>query len=85
MKNRITTRGNVEVQDIQIGDVHYEYEYGICIKSTVQTLPIRNEDGLWKWKSITDDGKTIEYGVHEDYSHYSGNLYDYEAYNAKLI
>lgn len=29
------TKGNVIVEKIKIGDIHYEYEYGIGIKSEV--------------------------------------------------
>ena len=80
----IYTRGNVIVDNIKIGDIHYEYEYGMCIKSKVISLPVRDKDGLWEWKSemIRYDGivKIINYAVNEKYSHYGPNLYDYEAY-----
>ncbi len=78
------TKGNVIVEDIKIGDIHYEYEYGIGVKVEVLTLPERNEEGYWSWKSKNvNTGEEIKYGVHEEYSHYSSNLYDYEAYSVK--
>jgi hypothetical protein len=80
----VYTRGNVIVNYIKIGDVHYEYEYGMYVKSKVISLPVRDEDGLWKWKSemVDKDGvsKIIDYAVNEKYPHYGPNLYDYEAY-----
>lgn len=84
------TKGNVIVENIKIGDIHYEFEYGIGIKSKVITLPVRieNEDGegYWSWKSEQlSNGRIINYGVNEKYSHYGPNLYDYEAYKGFKI
>lgn len=82
---RIYTKGNIEVQNIKIGDVHYEYGYGFCIKSKVISKPIfiKNEDDsiYWTWKSknVTTN-QEIDYGVTEDMAHYGPNLYNYEAY-----
>jgi hypothetical protein len=81
----LTTKGNVIVENIKIGDIHYEYEYGVGIKCEVITLPIRSEDGNWSWKSRNlISNKIIEYCVREGMSHYSCNLYDYEAYKVKI-
>lgn len=78
------TKGNVIVEEIKIGDIHYEYEYGVGIKCEVVTLPVRDEDGLWLWKSKNlTTGDIIDYGVHEKYSHYGPNLYNHEAYHVK--
>lgn len=76
------TRGNVIVENIKIGDIHYEFEYNVGIKSEVVSLPIRDEDGYWTWKSksLKNPDRIIDYGVNEKYSHYSPNLYDCEAY-----
>jgi hypothetical protein len=74
------TKGNVIVEDIKIGDIHYEFEYGMCIKTEVISLPVRNDDGLWSWQSKSDQGTIIDYAVHEKYAHYGPNLYDYIAY-----
>lgn len=79
------TKGNVIVEEIKIGDIHYEYEYGLCCKSKVLTLPesVVQDDGslYWTWKSEEiPGGRVIDYGVNSKYSHYSANLYDYEAY-----
>ena len=81
MKTR--TKGNVVVEDIKIGDVHYEYSYGVELKTTVKTLPVkeeRDDDNYWSWKSETDKGKIVEYGVSDKYAHYGPNLYTYPAY-----
>jgi hypothetical protein len=78
------TKGSVIVEEIKVGDIHYEYDMGIGIKSKVLTKPTLNEDGDWIWKSENvKSGKEIEYLVNPKYSHYSVNLYDYEAYIVK--
>lgn len=83
-KTKTLTKGNVIVEDIKIGDIHYEFEYGIGIKSEVVTLPVRNEKGYWTWKNKNmSSDNIIDYGVTEGMSHYSPNLYDYEAYQVK--
>jgi hypothetical protein len=69
----IRTKGNVEVDKIKIGDIHYEFEYRMMIKSEVIELPREEEPGYWT-------GKIISYGVGERHAHYGPNLYDYEAY-----
>lgn len=38
-KTATLTNGNIIVEDIKIGDIQYEYNYGIGIKSEVITLP----------------------------------------------
>ena len=78
------TKGNVIVENINIGDIHYEYDLGCCIKSTVLTKPELNVDGNWAWQSKLSDGKEITYIVNPEYPHYSTNLYDYEAYTVKV-
>ena len=79
------TKGDVIVENIKIGDIHYEYEYNMGVKCEVITLPERSEDGYWSWKSKNcKTGKEIEYGVREGMSHYGPNLYTYEAYQVKL-
>jgi len=51
------------------------------VKCEVITLPIRDEEGCWTWKSKNvNTGKIIMYSVCEGFSYYSSNLYDYEAY-----
>lgn len=82
------TKGNVIVEEIQVGDIHYEFEYGIGIKCEVISKPVRtvNEDGegVWTWKAKNlTTMKEINYLVTEGYEHYSSNLYDYNAYNVK--
>lgn len=83
---RIYTKGNVEVQNIKIEDILYEYEYGMGIKSKVISLPKETLEGYWEWQNqVESTGKIINYGVNEKYSHYSPNLYDYEAYTVKEL
>ena len=80
------TKGNIIIENIKIGDIHYEFEYGFAIKTKVVTLPVRNDEGYWSWDSeiISDDplrnGEIVHYGVTEGLAHYGPNLYDNEAY-----
>ncbi len=78
------TKGNVIVEEIKVGDIHYEYDLGLGIKTKVLTKPKLNEEGNWVWKSKNlNSNKEIDYLVNPKYSHYSANLYSYEAYNVK--
>ena len=80
------TRGNIIVEDIKIGDIHYEYEYNFCIKCEVVTLPVMNESGQYEWESKKlNTGVSIHYLVDPKYAHYSAKLYDYEAYQVEII
>lgn len=81
LNNMTRTKGDVIVEEIKIGDIHYEFEYGFCIKSEVTSLPVRNESGLWEWTSKTESGGIINYAISEGFSHYGPNLYTYEAYS----
>ena len=80
------TKGNVIVENIKVGDIHYEFELGVGIKCEVITLPNLESDDeengkYWKWQSKNvNTGAIIDYGVSSKYPHYSVNLYDYEAY-----
>jgi hypothetical protein len=89
------TKGNVYIEDIKVGDIHYEYGYGKEIKSRVVTAPrpqirepneFSGEGIYWSWKSVhligPDDTEKeiIEYGVDSRYTHYGPNLYTYQAY-----
>ena len=78
---RIFTGGNVEVQNIKVGDIHYEYEHGFFVKVEVLTLPQSDREGRWYWQSrdLKKNNK-IDYLVTEGSSHYAPKLYDYEAY-----
>mgnify|MGYP000051779041 CR=1 FL=1 len=78
MKTR--TKGNIIIEEIKIGDIHYEFEYGMAVKCVVETLPILNNDCYeWTSKNLNTDA-TIKYNININYPHYSVNLYDYEAY-----
>lgn len=75
------TRGNIIVEEIKIGDIHYEFDYGMYIKSEVITKPILNEEGNYIWKSKKKNSEEIiNYLVNPKYSHYSPKLYNYMAY-----
>jgi len=74
------TKGNVIIEDIKIGDIHYEYSYGQEIKVKVLTLPVKNgDDFTWKSEDLAT-GKEIEYFVSSKFIHYGPNLYNYPAY-----
>ncbi len=68
------------MEDIKLGDRHYEFEYGTYIESVVTKLPERDESGYWTWESTTERGKIIGYGVRGGHSHYGPKLYDHMAY-----
>lgn len=58
----IRTKGNVEVDKIKIGDIHYEFAYRFFVKVEVIELPKEEEPGYWTWKSRnlkTDMGDQI--------------------------
>ena len=79
------TGGNIIVENIRPGDIHYEYAGNIYVKSIVFTRP-RMKIGAWEWKSykIDTDGNitdsVITYIVHPKYQAYAPKLYDHEAY-----
>jgi hypothetical protein len=76
------TKGNVIVEEIKVGDTHYEFSGPFGIECVVQTQPEKDKEGNWSWVSKnTKTHKPINYFVHKDYPHYGPNLYDYKAYN----
>lgn len=78
------TKGNIIVEEIKVGDIHYEYDMGLGIKCEVLTNPRQNEEGNWIWKSKNvKSGKEINYLVNPNYLIYSPALYDYEAYDVR--
>lgn len=81
MGKKIKTKGNVEVDKIRVGDVHYEYgPMGMFIKVEVIELPAETKPQWWSWKSKNVlTGKIVDYGVLEGHAHYAPELYDYEA------
>lgn len=80
-REKTFTRGDVIVEEIEVGDIHYEFEYGCCIKSEVISKP-QMVDEMWEWKSRNlNTGETVNYGVNPKYSHYGPKLYTYEAYS----
>ena len=79
------TKGNIIVEEIEVGDIHYEYQYNLGKKSQVLTKPQINENGNWEWESKNvNSGEKFYYLLNPDCPpHYSLNLYDYQAYEVK--
>ncbi len=72
MKQRNDT-GKFQIEDLEVGDVIYEYCYGEKIESVVITKPVLN-NGMWKWESREKEtGGIIEYSQRVD--HYVLNIY----------
>lgn len=79
------TRGNVIIEEIKVGDIHYEYDLGMGIKVQVDTLPVKKGD-QWTWEAThLSSGNKINYLVTEGLTHYGPNLYDYKAYTGEII
>jgi hypothetical protein len=78
----ILTKGDVIVDQIKIGDVHYEFEYNFGIETRVLTMPMNDGTGYWTWtaENVRIPGKIITYGVREGMAHYAPNIYTYKAY-----
>lgn len=78
----IRTKGNVEVDKIKIGDVHYEFEHPFFVKVEVIELPKEVEPGFWIWraKNTLNENQIITYSVRVGFEHYGPNLYDHESY-----
>ena len=81
------TRGNVIVENIDIGVSYYEYELGFVIHTIALEKPYKNNSGAWQWEALNLlTGESITYIVHPQYVAYSPKLYDYKAYpNAKQV
>lgn len=74
------TRGNVIIENIKVDDIHFEFDYGLCVKSKVLTTPKLYKDGF-RWKSLNlTTNETINYFVNPQYSVYAPKLYNYNAY-----
>lgn len=77
----VRTKGNINVNEIEVGDTQWECDYGRCIEVEVKTKPIRDDNGHWTWISIAKEtGAEINYSVTEGYSAYAPKLYNYKAY-----
>lgn len=83
------TGGDVIVEQIQVGDIHYEFEYGYYLEVEVLSRPVKQPNGpRWGWiAKDTTSGKEIKYVVHLDYCQSAPNLYTYIAYpgSKKLV
>lgn len=81
----VRTKGNVIINKIEVGDILYEFQYGVGIKTEVITKPERNEDGVWSWKAKnTESGRIINYVQNEIFPHYGLNIYTYPAYKVSV-
>lgn len=82
------TKGNVIVEDIKVGDIHYEYELNIGIKLEVVEKPELIDD-VWTWKSVPYNNKSADpiiYAMAKNAPSYlAPNLYDYEAYKVSRM
>lgn len=78
------TKGGVDLTEVNIGDILYEFVYGFYIKFEVITKPTRDDTGYWTWRAKAKDGAIIHYGCREGYAHYGPNLYDYMAYQGAI-
>lgn len=75
------TKGNVIVEEIAIGDIHYEFSYGRSNKVEVISLPCKHDNRYWSWTSKDiESGEIIEYGITENHEHSGPTLYTYETY-----
>lgn len=80
------TKGNVIVENIKVGDIHFEYDHGSCLKVEVLEVPTKDSEGNFEWKAkVVSTGEIVDYFVNPKYQHYSPNLYDYEAYERKVL
>lgn len=80
------TKGNIIIEEIKVGDLHFEYELGLGMKLEVLTKPELNDEGnfVWNSKNLTS-GRIVNYELNPKYpACYSVNLYDYEAYYVKF-
>lgn len=81
------TRGDIIINDLKIGDIVWECEYGTCEAFEITTKP-EVKDEVWHWKARhckTD--KIIDYSMADANSEngkynsqFGLKLYSYEAY-----
>ena len=73
------TNGNIIVENINVGDVHYEHRNGLCVKSVVTSKPTLNDDGFWVWESKNVfSGEILKYNASGTYTEYNPVIYDHE-------
>ena len=79
--DKTRTKGNVIIEDIELGQTLYEFEYGTGIETIVISKPALNSEGQWEWKGENvRTGEIINYLITPGMSHYGPNLYDHIAY-----
>lgn len=79
------TGGDIIVENIKVGDVQWEIEYGKAIKVEVLSLPqLSNNQYTWQSK-VLSNGEIIEYLVTIGHTHYAPKLYSSNIYNIKEL
>lgn len=74
-----TYLNDIIIEEIKIGDIHYEFFYNKHIKAEVLTEPVLNGN-LWEWTSKKiNDGDIINYSIDKNSTHYL-KLYKTMAY-----
>jgi hypothetical protein len=69
----------IKPEDLYIGSVFYECEYGMNLRMVTETRPIF-ENGQWKWTARDPDDELTYYLVTEGYEHYGPKLYSEPIY-----
>lgn len=81
---QVTKAGEVIVEFIEIGDVHYEFSGDVGCKMTVITEPTLNSAGNYMWESKSlKTGKIHKMMVNPQFPQYAPKLYTQQAYNVK--
>lgn len=79
------TKGNIIIEELEVGDITYEFEYGMCSVCEVLTKP-KLEGEIYKWKAKNiHTGEVISYGQNINFPHYGLKLYDFPAYHGCKI
>jgi len=76
------TKGNVIVEDIKIGDIHFDYSGAFEREVEVLSNPVLDDRDAFNWSALNkDSGEIIKYSVVKGFEQYSPKLYDYPAYS----
>jgi hypothetical protein len=66
---------NIKPQDIKVGTVFFECQYGTNIHATATSEPVQDEHGAYRWTAVDDAGTEINYMLNQNYSAYGPRLY----------
>src|SRR5438128_990324 len=75
-----------KLSKMKIGDVFYECEMGLNIRSRVMSEPVVSNDGyegrrVLRWAAEnTEDGSSVDYMLTEGLDHYGPRIYDAPQY-----